>query len=167
MKRLDCYIWTANFANDLNFDFQSSEITLSLVENRPGIICFAIPELGILFRRVQNENRIALEYTALFSLLRFLETSLKEVEVKEVRIHSSLPELVLGLARVADGGVPEPYLPLLKEYLAKYIIEAAYIPRNRNRAATTITDFPSIPKDSAPAISPDDFFKSRRPSTRT
>jgi hypothetical protein len=121
-----------------------------------GLIVFAIPEYGILFRCRADGEPINLEFGALFSLLRFLETSLASLNAKEVLICSSSAELVASFGNtgrhLSKGSEREI---MLREYTRKLRISVQYVDRLKNRCFLSPVDYPSMPGGQEPPIKPD------------
>lgn len=115
-----------------------------------GMILFAIPDLGVLFRCRATGNRVDMEFAALFSMLRFLKTRLKSPKVKEVKVLSSDPEFLFafsGKSKHLRKGSER--LRLLQEYSKKLKIEVGYIKISKNKALISTADYPSAPADSS------------------
>ncbi len=120
-----------------------------------GVIVFAVPEFGILFRCRANGDRIDLEFGAFFSLLRFMATSLKAVDVREVTVRSSNPEFVASFGpqgnHLSKGTEREA---MLREYTKKLNIYVQYVEPLRNRSFLSPVDYPSIPEGTEPVLKP-------------
>jgi hypothetical protein len=115
-----------------------------------GMILFAIPDYGILFKCRASGSLLDLEFGAFFALLRFVRTSLGKEKIKAVRVHSSNPEFVFS---VLNEG---PKLKArrrrhkkLKQYRQHLEIQIALVPPLRNKTRVAPTDFPSTPEGQA------------------
>ena len=84
-----------------------------------GLIIFAVPELGLLFRCRADGALIDLEFGAFFSALRFLKTYLIQDKFDTLHVLSSSPEFVFSFTKeskhLAKGSTRQK---LLKEYSA-------------------------------------------------
>lgn len=120
-----------------------------------GLIIFAIPELGLLFRCRADGNPIDLEFGAFFSLLRFLKTYLVDDKLNRLQVLSSNPEFVFSFTPkskyLAEGTTRRK---LLNEYSAKMEIQVAFIERQKNRCLCGPSEFPSMPENAAPILKP-------------
>ena len=132
-----------------------------------GMIQFAIPSHGVLFRCRADGSHLDLEFGALFALLRFVHTSLSNEKIKAVRVHSSHPELVFSVLhnsrQVRDD---EQRLALMKKYRALFDIQVDYVPPHKNQTRLAPGDFPSTPLGQEPPIKPKNTG-SRRPSFKS
>lgn len=113
-----------------------------------GMICFAIPDYGILFRCRTEGRMIDLEFSALFSLLEFVKSKLEGEKVKDVQVLSSSPELVFSFSEKS------PHMrkgtarrTLLDQYARAMRISVAYAKPSDNRALLSPAEYPSLPAD--------------------
>jgi hypothetical protein len=145
--RIDCYI--GSFCRPLQ------ETWLETRGFSHGMIMFAIPSHGILFKCRAEGKSLDLEFGAFFSLLRFIKTSLTKEKIKAVRICSSNPEFVFALV---NGGRQLKTRPqrhkMYREYLRQFDVDIMFVPAHRNKTATALTDYPSIPLNHEPALRP-------------
>ena len=76
--------------------FTNARIDSFLEDNgfSKGMICFAIPAYGIMFRCRTEGRLIDLEFSALFSLLEFVKSKLAEEKIRSLQVFSSNPEHV-------------------------------------------------------------------------
>ncbi len=120
-----------------------------------GMILFAIPGYGVLFKCRAVGDHLDLEFGAFFSLLRFIKTSLEKEKIKSVRVHSSNPEFVFALS---NGSKHLAEHPERKEMLTKALqsakVEVSYIRRVDNKALISPVEYPSTPENQTPAIKP-------------
>ncbi|MDD3732039.1 MAG: hypothetical protein PHU88_06655 [candidate division Zixibacteria bacterium] len=113
-----------------------------------GLVVFAIPELGVLFKcRVEGEL-IELEFAAFFSLLKFLSSSLAREKINNIRIFSSNPEFVFSFTGKGKHlGPDSPKLKILKQYTSYMKIAVCFIQQIKHRALLSPADYPSLPEN--------------------
>ena len=137
-KIVDCYIGTV-WNRSLDPYLEKKGFTR-------GLTTFAIPALGILFKCRIEGDLIELEFAALFSLLKFISTSLAKENITSLRIFSSLPEFVFSFTgkgkHLSEGS---PKYKILKQYSARYKIAISYIEKDKNRSLISPADYPSLP----------------------
>jgi hypothetical protein len=128
-----------------------------------GMVAFAIPSLGIVFKCRAEGELLDLEFGALFSLLEFVRTSLKAEKIKEVRVFSSNPKFVFAFTGVsphlAKGSTREK---LLREYARGLQLAVGYVETHKNRTLVPPVDYPSLPAERKSPLRPalDDMMKS-------
>ena len=131
-----------------------------------GLIVFAIPDFGILFRCRALGSAIDLEFAAYFALLRFVKTRLADQQIKAVQVLSSNPEFVFSFAgksrHLLDN---EERSKLLKDYSRDFKLAVGYIRPSDNRALISPGDFPSMPDGVRIELAPDKF-ETRKPAIR-
>jgi len=146
-KPVDCYI--ESFQRPLH------EAYLEANGFSRGMILFAIPDYGILFKCRASGNLLDLEFGAFFALLRFVRTSLNKEKITTVRVNSSNPEFVFTLLN--DGpklkARPQRHRKL-KQYREHLEIQVALVPPFRNKTRVRPGDFPSTPKDQTAPLKP-------------
>jgi len=111
-----------------------------------GMIVFAIPELGLLFRCRASGEPVDLEFGAMFALVKFVEEKLAGERIRSVHIFSSNPEFVFsftGSSRHLEKGSAR--MQLLAEYGRRFRISIAYIEPVKNKALMSPADYPSVP----------------------
>ncbi len=121
-----------------------------------GIIIFAIPEFGILFRCRAEGDPVSLEFGAFFALLRFIRTTLNQTPMDRVQICSSNPELVTsfnGQGRYLAEGTA--WAKMLAEYTKSIQIDVRYVEPIKNRCLLSPADYPSTPAGAKPVLKPD------------
>ena len=147
-KPLKCYISA----------FTNSKLDTFLESNgfSKGIVCFAIPAYGILFRCRTQGSLINLEFSALFSLLEFIKTKLEGEKIRSVQVYSSNPELVFAFSEnsphMKKGGARRT---LLNEYARLMHIAVGYIKPVDNRALVSPAEYPSLPEHKSVNLSMD------------
>lgn len=151
---LDCYIGA------LSRPFQ--EVYLEANGFSRGMILFAIPSYGVLFKCRAGGDLLDLEFGAFFALLRFVRTSLAKERIKAVRIHSSNPLFVFTMANRGPRIATRPgRRKMLEDYLSKFDIEVRLVPRRKNQAQMSPSDLPSIPKEQTSPLKPRAGSRSR------
>jgi len=120
-----------------------------------GLVMFAAPEIGLMFRCRAEGERIDLEFGAFFSLLKFLKTYLVKDATHDLRVYSSNPEFVLSFRpnsrHLAKGTAREQ---LLQEFLKEYRIEICYVEPRDNRCLVSPLDYPSLPDGYTSVLKP-------------
>lgn len=132
----------------------------------PGMVSFAIPDYGILFRCRASGNPVDLEFGAYFALLRFVKTRLAGEKVKAIKVLSSNPEFVFsftGKGRHLEEN--EERKRLLREFGEVYTLAVGYVRSLDNRALVSAVDTPTMPVGASIALGPDPGAD-RRPSIR-
>ena len=111
-----------------------------------GLISFAIPNFGVVFRCLGEGDILTMEFSLFFSLLEFIQTKLKDENIKSIQVLSSNPHFVFSFSKYSealkDGTA---YRQLLDKYMKKMSIQIAYVKPQRNQALSSIVDFPSMP----------------------
>ena len=121
-----------------------------------GMVTFAIPSLGILFRCRADGARLDLEFGGFFSLLKFIKTSLKDEKISNIRVLSSDAEFVFAFTgnshHLVKGSERDR---LLREYAKGLKISVGYVEPHRNQTLISPDDYPSIPTDRQASLKPD------------
>jgi len=118
-----------------------------------GMILFAIPSYGVLFRCRADGDLLDLEFGAFFALLRFIKTSLAKEQIKNLRVFSSTPEFVFTMMNRGPGLEDRPKREkMLKKYCNHFDIQTALIPAYKNQAALAPGDFCCTPKHLIPPV---------------
>jgi hypothetical protein len=120
-----------------------------------GLVMFAAPEIGLMFRCRAEGESIDLEFGAFFSLLKFLKTYLIKDAAHDLRVYSSNPEFVLSFRpsshHLAKGTAREL---LLREFQKEYAIQVCYIESRDNRCLISPSEYPSLPKGYTSLLKP-------------
>jgi hypothetical protein len=131
-----------------------------------GVVTFAIPDYGILFRCRVEGDAVEMEFGAFFALLRFIKTRLADEKIKAVQVLSSQPEFVFaftGKTRHLDSDSERARL--LREYSRDFTLGVAFVKPHENLANISATDMPSLPRDAKNVLKPEQFGK-RKPAFR-
>ncbi|MCD6163554.1 MAG: hypothetical protein J7K40_14230 [candidate division Zixibacteria bacterium] len=110
-----------------------------------GIVSFAIPDIGVIFRSRWVGNLIECQYAALLSLLRFIETNDKLFKKENIEISSDASVVIYQLTK--DTFVfknIEPYYRLVQTYKAKFKFDLHWKPLKDNPAHHGLIGTPSI-----------------------
>jgi hypothetical protein len=127
-----------------------------------GMILFAIPSYGVLFRCRADGALLDLEFGAFFALLRFIKTSLSKEKIKELRVLSSNPEFVFTMMNRGPALEDRPKREkMLKTYCTHFEIQTALIPANKNQAGLGPGDFCSTPKHLPAPVKPGKSSRSK------
>jgi len=120
-----------------------------------GLVMFAAPEIGLMFRCRAEGEHIDLEFGAFFSLLKFLKTYLVKDAVSELFVYSSNPEFVMSFRPnsrlLAKGSTREV---LLREYLRDYRIQVGFVEPQNNRCLISPIEYPSLPEGFKTVLKP-------------
>ncbi|RKX28203.1 MAG: hypothetical protein DRP47_04965 [Candidatus Zixiibacteriota bacterium] len=121
-----------------------------------GMISFAIPDFGVLFRCRAHGSKIDLEFGAFFALLGFLKTRLSDQDIKAVQIMSSNPEFVFSFSGKRQSlAQDKERARLLLEYSREYVLAISYVKSIENRALLSPTDYASLPSHIEIELKPD------------
>ncbi len=121
-----------------------------------GMILFAIPGYGVLFKCRAQGRPVDLEFGAFFSLLRFIKKSLVKAKIKAVHVHSSNPEFVFALANSSSevSGNAERQ-KMLAQNMKDFQITVSYTPPVNNKTLVPPAEYPSTPEGQTPPLKPD------------
>ncbi len=118
-------------------------------EKKLGLVSFAIPDYGILFRSLAEGSRTDLEMIALFSLLRFASHNSEIFAKRELLVHTDY-QLLAYLMDV--NRVPEKNMRGLRREARRIADGLTFTVRAisdcKNRAAEPVADFPVLPENS-------------------
>ena len=146
-KAVNCYIHT--FANP----HMDSYLERNGFSN--GLLIFAIPEFGVLFKCRAEGDPLDLEFGAFFSLLKFIKKSLGKERIGALHVHSSNPEFVFSFTDTQKLITTHPErMKALAEYATGISIAVSYIRRLDNKAVVPAADYPCTPANQTPVIRP-------------
>jgi hypothetical protein len=110
-----------------------------------GLVSFAIPDLGILFRASYVGSYYELEYMSLLSLLRFVELNRPAFENQKIDIYSTSSILVY---QVSQNAFCQKELEKQKNLAIAYKnilnFSLSWIPDAENRAEKGMLDLPPL-----------------------
>ncbi len=111
-----------------------------------GMILFAIPTYGVLFKCRAAGEPLDLEFGACLAALRFIDSSLAGEKIDTVQLLTSCAEILYAITgptrHIAPGSEREK---LLAEHRRKRKIEIAFVERHLNRAFIPAANCPSLP----------------------
>ena len=117
-------------------------------ESKEGIVSFAVPEYGILFRCAAEGTRSDLEIIAFLSFLRFVEHNKDIFKLRELQIFTDFPPLAYLMDKqVASGKGMEAVLRQAQKSAKGIIYKVLWIDTARNRAAGPVGSIPDLPED--------------------
>jgi hypothetical protein len=120
-----------------------------------GMLIFAIPEFGVIFKCRAEGDPLDLEFGAFFSLLKFIKKSLGKENIQALHVHSSSPEFVFSFTDKQKLITAHPErMKALAEYASGISIAVSYIRRIDNKAVVPAADYPSTPTNQTPVIRP-------------
>jgi hypothetical protein len=110
-----------------------------------GLIGFAIPDLGVLFKTRYFGSHYELEYVSLLVLLRFIELNSKAFENLKLHVLCSSPLLVYQLSeRTLCQKEVERHRNLALTYKRKFGFSLSWVPEGENRAQNGVIDLPAL-----------------------
>jgi hypothetical protein len=110
-----------------------------------GLVSFAIPDLGILFRTSYPGSHYELEYMSLLSLLRFIELNRSAFKNHKIEIFSTSSLLVYQVNQNAFCEKElERYKNLAIAYKNMLNFSLSWIPQSENRAEKGMLDLPPL-----------------------
>jgi len=118
-------------------------------KSQGGIVSFAVPEFGVLFRSVADGSRTDLEIVALFSLLRFAAQNAEIFSPRAVEIFSDYPPVVYLLNHEGPTGKEMGSIRAEAKKIAGSIcFSVTLVAPEANRAAGSIRAIPDLPDGS-------------------
>ncbi len=119
-----------------------------------GMILFAIPSYGILFKCRAEGEAIDLEFGAFFAVLQFIRDSLAEQKIRQVRISSSNPQFIFSIInRTASVATNPQRQKILAEYMTFFEVALAYVPVMKNKTMIPPNEYPSMPQGQTAPLS--------------
>jgi hypothetical protein len=113
-----------------------------------GLVSFAIPDLGIIFKTRYLGSHYELEYMSLLALFRFIELNSKAFKDLKLHVFCSSPLLVYQMTeKTPCQREVERHRNLALAYKKKYRFSLSWVPENENRAQNGVMDLPPL-KDS-------------------
>ena len=114
-----------------------------------GIISFAVPEYGILFRCAISGKPADLQIISFLTFLRFTEHNKDLFKKRELHIFTDFPPLVY---LMNEGSFPGQGMEAVRQQAQKYakdiIHKVKWINHKDNRAAGSIVEIPDMPANS-------------------
>jgi hypothetical protein len=110
-----------------------------------GLVSFAIPDLGILFRTFYFGSHYELEYMSLLSLLRFIELNRPAFEKQKIDIYSTSSLLVYQVNQnVFCEKELEKHKNLAVAYKNTFNFSLSWVPQSENKAEKGMLDLPPL-----------------------
>lgn len=121
-----------------------------------GMILFAIPDYGVLFKCRAFGTPLDLEFGACLAALKFIDSSLAKEKIAEVHLLTSNAELLYAITgpsrHITPGSERER---LLAEHRQKRKLHVAFVERHLNRAFVPVAGYPSLPDGRTVKVSGD------------
>ena len=122
-------------------------------EKNQGIISFAVPEYGVLFRCNTAGSHADLEIIAFLSFLRFTEHNKNLFTKKELHVFSDFPPLVYLMNKgIVNGNGMEVVLRQAEKFTKGLSYKVKWIDEQQNRAGRSIREIPDMPSNSTVVI---------------
>lgn len=114
-------------------------------KRQSGLVSFAIPDLGVLFKSKHLGSFYELEYMSLLSLLRFIELNHKAFEKLKISILCSSPLLVYQMSEntLCQGDLRQ-HRNMALAYKKKLNFSLSWVPESENRAQNGMMDLPPV-----------------------
>jgi hypothetical protein len=130
--KLKCYI-------------SSKSIQQNREKKQIGLVSFAIPDLGILFKARYVASHYELEYVSLLALARFIETNSNAFKRQKLSILCSSSMLVYQMTQnsLCQREV-EKHRNLALAYKKKYDFSLSWVPESENPAQNGMIDLPPV-----------------------
>jgi hypothetical protein len=109
-----------------------------------GVISFAVPDYGLLFRSLTAGNHPDLEIAALISFLRFAAFNREVFGDRRLRIYSDHPPLA-EMLKGKPGAAHSAPAREAAQYARQLHYTVEWIGRDLNRAAASVTTIPDLP----------------------
>lgn len=115
-------------------------------ERRLGLISFAIPDLGVLFRSACKGDLYQCQYVSLLSLLKFIELNPEVFSRDQLHLFGDCPLVIQQISGQAHTPKTlESYRDLTRLYNRKLKFSLRWIPEQENRARCKAVDMPPNP----------------------
>ncbi len=113
-----------------------------------GLIGFAIPDLGIIFRSQWNGTLYEIQYAALLSLLKFIESNKKTLAGVQFEILSDSAVVVYQIANKRSiSHSLMPFYNTVISYKSKISYRVSWVPYHENIAIVGLPDTPPLKPD--------------------
>ncbi len=129
-----------------------------------GIISFAIPDIGVVYRTKCTGDRLECEYLALAALLEFLDSNSEIMTAQNLELLGDSAVVIYQL----NGKMPVfsrlvSLFNRVEGYKSKFEFRILWTPASLNRAAMALPDLPPL----KPSIRFDFSFALRKPNRPT
>lgn len=121
--------------------FHGSNLHEERLVRSVGIISFAVPDYGVLFRAQFEGNRYECEYTAGIALIRFLQLNQTYFQGKELQLLTDSPIVVYQVNRkISAVRSLQRLRDVFLFYKRKLGFDIQWIPTAMNRACLSLTE---------------------------
>ncbi len=125
----------------MNCYFYGSNLHPEKLVRQKGIISFAIPDYGVMFRAQYEGNRYECEYQAGIALIRFLQLNQAHFAGKGVKLLTDSPIVVYQVNnKLSAAGNLERLRDIIMYYKRRLGFELKWIPTKMNRAEMGLDD---------------------------
>lgn len=129
----------------LNCFIASKTLEQDKDKKQNGLVSFAIPDLGILFKSKYFGSYYELEYISLLSLLRFIELNQKAFDLQKINVLCSSSLIVYQLSEnTLCQEELRKHRNLTLAYKQKFNFSVSWIPESENRAQNGMMDLPPV-----------------------
>lgn len=106
-----------------------------------GVVGFAIPDLGVIFKSKWHGSLYECQYAGLLSLLSFIEANQKSMDVNQFEILTDSVLLVhqISYRKLISPGL-EPLYQAAIDYKKKFDYRVSWVPRDENMAIVGLGD---------------------------
>ncbi len=114
-------------------------------KSQTGLVGFAIPDLGVLFKARYLGSHYQLEYVSLLALARFIESNGSAFKGQKLSFHCSSPLLVYQMTQksLCQKEV-ERYRDLALAYKRKLDFSLSWVPESQNPAQNGMMELPPV-----------------------
>ncbi|MFQ5868961.1 MAG: hypothetical protein ACE5JC_03555 [Candidatus Zixiibacteriota bacterium] len=115
-------------------------------EQESGLVSFAIPDVGVLFRSTWRGNLYQCQYVSLLFLLKFIEVNPDVFSQVELQLYGDCPLIIQQInGQAYTPKSLEAYRDLSRLYVKKLHFSLRWIPEQQNRATSKGVDMPPNP----------------------
>ena len=113
---------------------------------KSGLVSFAIPDVGVLFRSTWRGNLYQCQYVSLLFLLKFIEVNPDVFSQVELQLYGDCPLIIQQInGQAYTPRSLEAYRDLTRLYVKKLRFSLRWIPEQQNRATGKAVDMPPNP----------------------
>ncbi len=133
--KIRCYFFGTTFKDDK-------------LEKGRGLACFAVPDLGIIYRSLFTGNLFECQYAGLIALLRFIESNKPFFQGKSIEILSDSAVVVYQVThRKFISRDLQAYFTAAINFKNKIPFKISWVPSGENAAISGPAEFPPISTD--------------------
>jgi hypothetical protein len=116
------------------------------LKQKSGLVSFAIPDVGVLFRSTWEGNLYQCQYVSLLMLLKFIEVNPDVFSQVELQLYGDCPPIIQQInGQAYTPKSLEAYRDLTRLYVKKLRFSLRWIPEQENRATNKAMDIPPNP----------------------